>query len=64
VRVYRAFVVDKDGKLSEPPQVLHCTDDDEAVKAAQRFVDGCNVEVWDRHRFIAYIGPNGVKVRH
>jgi hypothetical protein len=64
VRVYRAFLVDRQGNVIQPPQVLDCGDDDEAVKDAQQLVDGCNVEVWDRERFVAFIGPNGVKVRH
>jgi hypothetical protein len=64
VRVYRAFLVDRQGNLVGPPQVLDCADDDAAVDEAQRLVNRCNVEVWDRERFIAFIGPNGVKVRH
>jgi hypothetical protein len=61
---YRAFLLDQSGHITQPPQVLDCTDDDAAVKEAQKLVNGCNVEVWDRERFIAFIGPNGVKVRH
>jgi hypothetical protein len=64
VRVYRAFLVDRQGNVIRPPEVLYCADDDEAFNGAQQLVDGCNVEVWDRERFIAFIGSNGVKVRH
>jgi hypothetical protein len=64
VRVYRAFLVDRQGNIMRPPEVLDCADDDEAVNKAQQLVNRCNVEIWDRERFIAFIGPNGVKVRH
>jgi hypothetical protein len=48
---YRAYVLDKDGHIikAEP---LSCESDDEAVTAAQLFVDGHDVEIWQRARFI------------
>jgi hypothetical protein len=43
--VYRAYFVDaRDRVVSYRP--IEAEDDAEALSAAQRFVDGCDVEVW------------------
>jgi hypothetical protein len=59
---YRAFFVDQRGYITRPPRLLDCTDDDAALKQAQQLVDGCDVELWDHARIVAWLGRNGVTV--
>jgi len=42
---YRAYIIDHDGHIRrfEP---IACADDDTAIAAAKRLVDGHDVEVW------------------
>jgi hypothetical protein len=58
---YRAFFVDVPGHIVRPPKVFEADDDAAALTQAQQFVDGYDVELWDHDRFIALIGPEGVK---
>jgi hypothetical protein len=60
--VYRAFLVDADGHIRRPPHLFDSNGDEAAIKQAQQFVDGCDVELWDHGRIIAWIGRDGVTV--
>jgi hypothetical protein len=53
---YRAYILDRDGhiKLAHP---LACETDEQAIAAAQQYVDGHTVELWDRSRKIALLPP-------
>ena len=58
---YRAYLVDPTGHISRPPHLFEADDDTVAIKKAQQFVDGCDVELWDHDRIVARIGRDGVK---
>ncbi len=52
---YRAFVVGLDGHFTEARLLPGCRTDEEAIKAAGRYVDGCDVQVWNLDRVVATI---------
>jgi hypothetical protein len=58
---YRAFIVDEDGHIRRPPHVFDSDGDGQAIKQARQFVDSRDVELWDHDRFVALIGPDGVR---
>jgi hypothetical protein len=58
---YRAYFVDVPRHIVRPPKVFEADDDAAALKQAQQFADGYDVELWDHDRFIALIGPDGEK---
>jgi hypothetical protein len=49
---YRAYIIGRDHRVQKAED-LTCSDDEEAKKAAERFVDGHDVELWQRDRMIA-----------
>jgi hypothetical protein len=63
MRDYRAYILGIDGHrfikvagfLSDHP------DDATAMAAAKQLVDGHDVELWDRGRFVARLSPEGVE---
>jgi hypothetical protein len=38
--------------ISGPSEIVECTGDLEAIEKAKQFVDGHDVELWDRGRFV------------
>jgi hypothetical protein len=46
---YRAYILDREGKIRRFKPLI-CPDDDAAVVAAKQLVDGCDVELWQRGR--------------
>lgn len=48
---YRAYLIDRDNRVSSYRPVEADTDAD-ALEAARQFVDGCDIEVWDLDRMI------------
>ena len=50
---YRVYIVDSDGHFYSSAVPLECADDSEAMEKAKRFVDGHDVELWQRDRKIA-----------
>jgi hypothetical protein len=51
---YRAYIVGPDGHF-ENFEVIIAPDDEQAIKAARRFVDGHDVELWELDRRIAVL---------
>jgi hypothetical protein len=49
---YRAYILDEDGHVSSAIEFV-CVDDESAKKYARQFVDGYDVELWQRDRQIA-----------
>jgi hypothetical protein len=45
---YRVYLFNSENHL----KLIQAETDEQALKAAQRFVDGCDVEVWYRERKI------------
>ena len=53
---YRAYLVNAAGHIYAVRE-LNCRTDEEAKAAAQEYVDGCGVELWDQGRKIAVFPP-------
>lgn len=51
---YRAYIVGPDGHFKSFV-VVTAHDDATAIQAAQKFVDGCDVEVWHLDRKLAVL---------
>jgi hypothetical protein len=52
MNVYRAFLLSEHGKVFSPPHVLDVTTDEAAIEAAQKLLDGNDIEVWQGQRLI------------
>jgi hypothetical protein len=59
--IYRAYLIDATGHITDPPRIFESDDDDAAMRHAQRYADH-DVEVWDRDRAVAMIVSGGLKV--
>jgi hypothetical protein len=57
--VYRVYKLRNDGRISGPPHVIDCRDDEAAIREARRLLGSHVCEVWDLARFVARIGPAG-----
>jgi hypothetical protein len=55
--VYRVYKLREDGRISGPPHVIDCRDDDAAMLEANRLLKGHVREVWDLARFVGRIDP-------
>jgi hypothetical protein len=51
VQRYRAYTVDPDGSYCGVHE-LDCADDAEAIAHTEQLVDGHDIELWDRGRFL------------
>jgi hypothetical protein len=49
---YRAHIIGRDGHFERAVE-LDCADDKAAMESAKQFVDGHDVELWQRDRKIA-----------
>jgi hypothetical protein len=49
---YRIYRLDDQGHISQPPKVVACESEREAVEMAYRCVDGLAAEVWGGARFV------------
>jgi hypothetical protein len=50
---YRVFFIDRTCRISRPPEVIECADDQEATGKARQFIDGLDIDVWQENRVIA-----------
>jgi hypothetical protein len=49
---YRAFIIGSDCRIQKSIE-LDCADDAEAIEKAKQFVDGHDIELWQRERRVA-----------
>jgi hypothetical protein len=49
---YRAYIIGSDGRIQKSME-LDCADDAEAIEKAKQFVDGQDIELWQRERRVA-----------
>jgi len=49
---YRVYIIGSDGHFRNSLR-LECADDDKAIEQAKQFVNGHDVELWQRDRKIA-----------
>jgi hypothetical protein len=55
---YRIYHLGRDGRVSAPPDIVECADDQAATQKAQQAVDGHDVELWEDRRFIVRLPAN------
>lgn len=58
---YRFYRINQEGHVAEPAPIVECPDDLSAVREARQYVDGCDVEVWQGPRVVAYVTPETVR---
>ena len=59
---YRAYLTGEDGHFHGVRVLSDCRDDNEAIHAAKRLVNGCDVQVWDLDRPVATLSLVGGQV--
>jgi hypothetical protein len=52
---YRIYFIDRANHISRPSEIVECADDQEAIKKAEQLVEGQDLELWERDRFIMRI---------
>jgi hypothetical protein len=52
---YRFYSLKKDGHIAGTPSDFDCPDDNDAVKEAEKLLDGRDIEIWQGTRVVAYI---------
>ena len=52
---YRFYALDDSGKVSTPPVILKCDDDDEALSQAKNLVGEWPIEIWEGRRRVAML---------
>ena len=55
--VYRVYKLRDDGRISGPPHVIDCQDDEAAMREVSRVLGSHVCEVWDLARFVGRIEP-------
>ena len=56
---YRAYILDHDDHIVRYEPII-CTDDEAAIAAAKRLVDGHDVELWQGDRKVAILAHNAI----
>jgi hypothetical protein len=57
VSAYRFYVLDESEHVSQPPQIVECAGDEDAIRQARQLLDGKVIEVWDEARRIVRLEP-------
>jgi hypothetical protein len=52
VPTYRLFYMRDVRQILGPPTDMECAGDDDAISSARELLDGHDVEIWQRERFI------------
>ena len=55
---YRIYVVDADGHIHRPPQIIVCADDDDAENQSRQLLAENVIEIWQCERRVAVLRPN------
>jgi hypothetical protein len=55
---YRIYKIDRDGRISSPPDVEECSDDHEAIAKAEQRASTQPREVWLNERLVAKVGAS------
>jgi len=55
---YRFYRIKKDGHIEMPPYTVELANDVEAVRQAKKFVDGCDIEIWQGSRIVNYLASD------
>lgn len=52
MRQYRAYILTQDDHI-QTVRIIEAETDEQALEAAKQYVNGCDVELWDRSKKIA-----------
>jgi hypothetical protein len=55
---YRFYSIRRNGHVAGPPVSHEAPRDADAVKEAQRILDGHDIEIWQGARVVAYLVPD------
>jgi hypothetical protein len=50
---YSVFFCDPTHYITQTPQIIECAGDQEAIQKAKQFIDGRDIELWEKARLIA-----------
>jgi hypothetical protein len=59
--IYRVYKLRDDGRISGPPHIIDCRDDETAVREARGVLNGHVREVWDLARFVVRLEAGEMK---
>jgi hypothetical protein len=54
---YRIYTLSDGNKIAEPPRVVTCDNDQEAIEQATQLLDGHDIEVWAGARVVSRLRP-------
>jgi hypothetical protein len=54
---YRIYLIDPAGRITQPAEVIECTDDEAAIAQAKQYINGRAVEVWRGAQRIVHFDP-------
>jgi hypothetical protein len=54
---YRAYILNREGRIMEAVD-LDCADDDDATESAKQLVDGHDVELWRNARVVGKLAKS------
>ena len=57
VNDYRIYVMDREGRVSGPSEIVTCNTDEEAVEHARQFLDDMPVEIWLGAKRVGRLDP-------
>jgi hypothetical protein len=55
---YRAYVMDREGHVLKPPEIVCCNTDEEAVVLAKQHLEGEPIEVWLGAKRVGRLEPD------
>jgi hypothetical protein len=55
---YRLYIVTPAGRIAKRAEIVECADDEEAIQAAERAMDGQDIEVWNDARLVLRLSHN------
>lgn len=50
---YHVYFFDADGHIYQPPEIIKCADDQEVIEKARQYVNGKDIQVWEKDRLVA-----------
>lgn len=58
---YRFYLINADGHIAGPAEVVECPDDIAAIKQAEKVLDGHDIEIWKGKTIISYLVSKDAK---
>lgn len=55
---YRFYRINQNGHIGEPPATHEFPDDRTALAEAKQLLNGCDLEIWQGARIVAYLVPD------